>query len=107
MCLQGLMQFHLWLFKLLRKCAHTKAIKNYKGNNSKELAPSPYVFIISICLVYMNEFARFDENSSRTLQDVNTPIPLDGVSAMFRNFGQNDTKRGRNAKSAAETPKAQ
>ena len=36
-----------------------------------------------------------------------TPIPLDGVSAMFRNFGQNDTKRGRNAKKAAETPRAQ
>ena len=33
-----------------------------------------------------------------------TPIPLDGVSATIRNFGQNDTKRGRNAKSAAETP---
>ena len=33
----------------------------------------------------------------------NTPIPLDGVSATFRNFGQNDTKRGRNAKSAVET----
>ena len=37
----------------------------------------------------------------------NTPIPLGGVSAMFPNFGQNDTKRGRNAKSAAETPRAQ
>ena len=36
-----------------------------------------------------------------------TPIPLDGVSATFRNFGQNDTKRGRNAKSVAETPRAQ
>ena len=35
---------------------------------------------------------------------LNTPIPLDGVSATFRNFGQNNTKRGRNAKSAAETP---
>ena len=35
-----------------------------------------------------------------------TPIPLDGVSATTRNFGQNDTKRGRNAKSAAETPRA-
>ena len=37
----------------------------------------------------------------------NTPIPLDGVSATFRNYGQNDTKRGRNAKSAAKTPRAQ
>ena len=37
----------------------------------------------------------------------NTPIPLDGVFATFRNFGQNDTKRGRNAKSVAETSRAQ
>ena len=37
----------------------------------------------------------------------NTPIPLDGVSATIRNFSQNDTKRDRNAKSAAETPRAQ
>ena len=37
----------------------------------------------------------------------NTPIPLDGVSATIGNFGQNDTKRGRNAKSVAETPRAQ
>ena len=36
-----------------------------------------------------------------------TSIPVDGVFATFRNFGQNDTKRDRNAKSAAETPRAQ
>ena len=36
-----------------------------------------------------------------------TPIPLDSVSATFQNFGQNDTKRGRNAKSATETAIAQ
>ena len=41
------------------------------------------------------------------VDNCNTPIPLDGVSATFQNFGQNDTKRGRNAKSAAETPRAQ
>ena len=41
---------------------------------------------------------------SQSMTYPNTPIPLDGVSATFRNFGQNDTKRGRNAKSAAETP---
>ena len=28
----------------------------------KELAPSPYFFVYSICLAYMNMFARFDEN---------------------------------------------
>ena len=26
-----------------------------------ELAPSPYFFVSSICLAYMNMFARFDE----------------------------------------------
>ena len=28
----------------------------------KELAPSPYFFVLSICLAYMNMFARFDDN---------------------------------------------
>ena len=36
----------------------------------KELAPSPYSFIMNICLVYMNVFSRFDEIHSMTLQDV-------------------------------------
>ena len=35
-----------------------------------ELAPSPYFFVLSICLAYMNMFARFDENSAMTLQDI-------------------------------------
>ena len=30
------------------------------------------------------------------------PIPLDGDSATIRNFGQNDTNRSRNGKSAVE-----
>ena len=33
-----------------------------------ELAPSPYFFVQSICLAYMNMFARFDENPGMTLQ---------------------------------------
>ena len=33
-----------------------------------ELAPSPYFFILNICLAYMNMFARFDENPAMTLQ---------------------------------------
>ena len=33
-----------------------------------ELAPSPYFFVYSICLAYMNMFARFDENQAMTLQ---------------------------------------
>ena len=36
----------------------------------KELAPSPYFFVLSICLAYMNMFARFDENPAITLQDI-------------------------------------
>ena len=35
-----------------------------------ELAPSPYFFVLSICLAYMNMFARFDENSAMTLEDI-------------------------------------
>ena len=31
-----------------------------------------------------------------------TPIPLEGDSATIRNFGQNDTNRNRNGKSAVE-----
>ena len=31
-----------------------------------ELAPSPYFFVSSICLAYMNMFARFDENPAMT-----------------------------------------
>ena len=33
-----------------------------------ELAPSPYFFVLSICLAYMNMFVRFDENPAMTLQ---------------------------------------
>ena len=33
-----------------------------------ELAPSPYFLVLSICLAYMNMFARFDENPAMTLQ---------------------------------------
>ena len=35
-----------------------------------ELAHSPYFFVSSICLAYMNMFARFDENSAMSLQDI-------------------------------------
>ena len=33
-----------------------------------ELAPRPYFFVLSICLAYMNMFARFDENPAMTLR---------------------------------------
>ena len=32
-----------------------------------ELAPSPYFFVLNICLAYMNMFARFDGNPAMTL----------------------------------------
>ena len=35
-----------------------------------ELGSGPYPFVQSICLVYMNMFARFDENLAMTLQDI-------------------------------------
>ena len=35
-----------------------------------ELAPSPYSFVQSICLAYINMFARFDENPAMTLQHI-------------------------------------
>ena len=35
-----------------------------------ELAPSPSFFVYSICLAYMNMFARFDENPAMTVQDI-------------------------------------
>ena len=35
-----------------------------------ELTPSPYFFVQSICLAYINMFARFDENPAMTLQDI-------------------------------------
>ena len=40
-----------------------------------ELDPSTDVFIISICLVIMNVFARFDEIPSMTLQDIKETKP--------------------------------
>ena len=33
-----------------------------------ELAPSPYFFVLSACLAYMNMFARFDENPAMTFR---------------------------------------
>ena len=35
-----------------------------------ELAPSPYCFVLSICLACMNMFAMFDKNPAMTLQDI-------------------------------------
>ena len=54
-----------------------------------ELAPSPYLFIINICLAYMNMFARFDENPAMTLQDIKKKKNVtDGTDA--RTHGQRE-----------------
>ena len=52
------------------------SIKHYIKNHLElqreitliELAPSPYFFVYSICLAYMNMFARFDENPAMNLR---------------------------------------
>ena len=43
-----------------------------------ELAPSPYFFVLCICLAYINMFARFDENPVLTLQDIKETNVTDG-----------------------------
>ena len=48
-------------------CLYKKPLRITKGNNSKVLAPSSQVFIITICLENRNVFARFDEIPSMTL----------------------------------------
>ena len=53
-----------------------------------ELAPSPYFFVLSICLAYINMFARFDENPAMTLQDIKKQNVMDG-----RTHGQTDRQR--------------
>ena len=47
-----------------------------------ELAPSPYYFVSSICLAYMNMFARFDENPAMTLR----------VIKETKRYGRTDTR---------------
>ena len=49
------------------------------------MAPSPYIFIISVGPAYMNKYARFDEIPSMTLKDIKetkrygrTDGPMDG-----------------------------
>ena len=60
-----------------------------------ELAPSPYFFVSSICLAYMNMFARFDENPAMTLRviketkrygrtDARTHGRTDNVKTIYR-----------------------
>ena len=49
-----------------------------------ELAPSPYFFVLSICLAYMNMFARFDENPAMT-QDIKETKPYGRMDGRTHN----------------------
>ena len=58
------------LYKHKHKNLYKKPFRTTKGKKTLiELVPSPYFFVSSICLAYMNMFARFDENPAMTLQD--------------------------------------
>ena len=50
-----------------------------------ELAPSPYFFVSSICLAYMNMFARFDENPAMTLRVIKETKPYGRTDARTDN----------------------
>ena len=58
-----------------------------------ELAPSPYFFVLSICLAYMNMFARFDENPAMNLQDIKETKRYGWTDA--RTDGQTDGRTDR------------
>ena len=47
-----------------------KPLRITKGNNSHRNGPSSLLFIIIICPVDMNVYARFDEIPSITLEDI-------------------------------------
>ena len=71
------------------------------------MAPSPYIFIISIGPVDMNKYARFDEIPSKTLKDIKetkcygqTDIWMDGQREnsipTHKHSGGGDKKNGGN-----------
>ena len=63
------MKIQQWLFELLRKKHYIKSHLDLQREITLiELAPSRYFFVSSICLAYMNMFARFDENPAITLR---------------------------------------
>ena len=66
MCLQGLMKFHQWLFKIYSLYKSHQEL--HRKITPTVLVPSPKCFISSICLVHMNVFAKFDEIPSMTLE---------------------------------------
>ena len=69
-------------------------IKNYLELQREitliELAPSPYLFVSSICLAYMNMFARFDENPAMTLRVIKETKRYGGTDG--RTDGRTDAR---------------
>ena len=57
------------MYKILFMYIH-QPLRITKGNNSHRNGPSSLLFIIIICPVYMNVYARFDEIPSITLKDI-------------------------------------
>ena len=65
------MKIQQTLFKIFSIKAYIKShLELQREITLIELAPSPYFFVLSICLAYINMFARFDENPANTLQDI-------------------------------------
>ena len=94
-------------FRLVRPCVGVCVRPSVKKNQARVLKFHIWIPRQKIAYPYFScpNYLPLPSYAPLNVQECifvsNTPIPLDGVFATFRNFGQNDTKRGRNAKSAA------
>ena len=57
----------LRVIKETKRYGRTDGRMHGRTDNVKTV-PSPYFFVSSICLAYMNMFVRFDENPAMTLR---------------------------------------
>ena len=72
-----------------------KTLRIAKGNNSNRIGPYPYYLIISICLVDMKVFAKFDEIPSMTLQDIKKILSMHAYTKQLRiTKGNNSYRNG-------------
>ena len=62
--------------QVIKEKAKCCSLRITKGNNSKELARSPYFSIITVHLVDINVFAKFYEIPSLPFQDIEKPKRL-------------------------------
>ena len=88
MCLQGLMKFHQWLFRILRTLSIQNPLRIKKGNNSNSISPWPLPFSSSIRHVHMNVFAKFDEISSMIIHYIKETKRYGHIDG--RSFGRSD-----------------